>query len=98
MPCYQGDLPEALHHLRAEGVLTLAAVVQEGAVYFDEVQELPRRWAMVLGSEHFGVETAVREACDKLVKIRMASGVNSLNVVISGGVLVHGCVERESRE
>ncbi|CAE7925815.1 ysgA [Symbiodinium necroappetens] len=98
MPCYQGDLPEALHHLRAEGVLTLAAVVQEGAVYFDEVQELPRRWAMVLGSEHFGVETAVREACDKLVKIRMASGVDSLNVVISGGVLVHGCVERESRE
>lgn len=30
---------EALHLLRAEGVLTLAAVVQEGAVYFDEALE-----------------------------------------------------------
>ena len=30
---------EAMRHLRAEGVLTLAAVVQDGAVYFDEALE-----------------------------------------------------------
>ena len=56
-----------------------------------KVHELPRRWALVLGSEHFGVETAVREACDKLVKIRLASGVDSLNVAeLQLGMIVLG--------
>ncbi|CAE7261288.1 ysgA [Symbiodinium natans] len=96
LPCFQGSLPEALRHLRAGGVLTLAAVVQDGAVYFDEVHELPRRWALVLGSEHFGVDAAVREACDKLVKIRMASGVDSLNAtqLRSGGHFGRGSCAR----
>ena len=35
---------EALRQLRAEGVMTLAAVVQDGAVFFDEVSTGPQVW------------------------------------------------------
>ena len=52
----------------------------------------------------------LRELCDQALKVRMAAGVDSLNVprsesyrvlvfgeevVTSAGVLLHGCVERE---
>ncbi|CAJ1426224.1 unnamed protein product [Effrenium voratum] len=97
LPFFQGDLVPLLKELREEGVLTLAAVVQEGAKYLDEVKALPERWALVLGSEHFGVSLEVREVCCGMLKVRMAPGVDSFNVVTSAGVLIHGCVEREGR-
>ncbi|CAJ1373743.1 unnamed protein product [Effrenium voratum] len=79
LPFFQGDLVPLLKELREEGVLTLAAVVQEGAKYLDEVKALPERWALVLGSEHFGVSLEVREVCCGMLKVRMAPGVDSFN-------------------
>ncbi|CAJ1349059.1 unnamed protein product, partial [Effrenium voratum] len=67
LPFFQGDLVPLLKELREEGVLTLAAVVQ-GAKYLDEVKALPERWALVLGSEHFGVSLEVREVCCGMLK------------------------------
>lgn len=93
VPIVRGDLRCMVEKMRAKAVLPMAAVVQD-AKFLDEVKEIPRRWALVLGSEHFGVVLSVREACD-LVKVRMAPGVDSLNVAASAGVLLHGCCLRE---
>lgn len=97
IPVIRGNLPAMLRELRERwSVLTAAAVIQEGARFLDEMKEVPQRWAIVVGSEHFGVSQAAREACGLLLKIRMAPNVDSLNVVVSAGVLLHGCVERET--
>merc|ERR1711972_345436 len=88
VPILRGDLVAMLHELRANDVVVAAAIVQEGARFLDEVAHMPKRWALIVGSEHFGVSEVAREACDELLKIRMAPGVDSLNVVVSAGVLL----------
>eukprot|EP00931_Biecheleriopsis_adriatica_P109651 TRINITY_DN83903_c0_g1_i1.p1 TRINITY_DN83903_c0_g1~~TRINITY_DN83903_c0_g1_i1.p1 ORF type:complete len:295 (+),score=44.82 TRINITY_DN83903_c0_g1_i1:25-885(+) len=97
VPIFRGSLAPIMTELADAGIFTAAAVVQDGAKYLDNVNGLSPRWALVLGSEHFGVSNEVREVCDLHVKIRMAEGVDSFNVVTSAGVLLHGCVEREKR-
>eukprot|EP00913_Durusdinium_trenchii_P003642 g3370.t1 len=94
IPLLQGNLVAMLDELKQAKVMTMAAIVQD-AKFLDEVPILPQRWALVLGSEHYGVSAAVRAVCDLPLKVRMADGVDSLNVVTSAGVLIHGCVERE---
>eukprot|EP00435_Cladocopium_sp_Y103_P067465 s193_g30.t1 len=96
VPLIQGDLVAMLQELNDAEVLTMAAIVQE-AKFLDEVPQLPPRWALVLGSEHHGVRPDVRSVCRRRLKVRMAEGVDSLNVMTSAGVLIHGCVERERR-
>jgi len=96
IPIVQGDLPKMLLELGAKGVKCASAVVQDGARFLDDLgTEIPKRWTVVVGSEHFGISSAVREASGMHVKIRMAEGVDSLNVVTSAGVLLHGFIERE---
>eukprot|EP00929_Paragymnodinium_shiwhaense_P001025 TRINITY_DN101245_c0_g1_i1.p1 TRINITY_DN101245_c0_g1~~TRINITY_DN101245_c0_g1_i1.p1 ORF type:complete len:373 (+),score=46.30 TRINITY_DN101245_c0_g1_i1:65-1120(+) len=97
LPVLRGDLVSMLAALRSTGVATVAAVVQDGARFMDEFPRgaLPKRWALVIGSEHFGVCDDVRRMCDILMKMRMAPGVDSLNAVVAGGVMLYGCVERE---
>lgn len=96
LPVIVGNLSEFMLELRNFGVTTASAIVQPDALFLDEVQSIPRRWALVVGSEHFGVSDEVRQSCDLLLKARMAEGVDSLNVVVSAGVLLHGCAEREA--
>ena len=88
-------------------------LLRTGSLTCTEVPVLPPRWALVLGSEHHGVRSEVREVCQMRLKarvpcsgctslagaceVRMAEGVDSLNVMTSAGVLIHGCLERERR-
>jgi len=44
------------------------------------------RTAVVLGNESEGLRPAVRKACDELVAIPLAHGVESLNVAVAAGV------------
>lgn len=98
VPVIRGPLAQMLHELRERGTMVLGAIVQPGARFLTEVDALAPHWALVVGSEHFGVSEEVRQACNMLIKIPMAAGVDSLNAVVSAGVLVHGCVEREQRQ
>ncbi|CAK9019235.1 unnamed protein product [Durusdinium trenchii] len=79
IPLLQGNLVAMLDELKQAKVMTMAAIVQD-AKFLDEVPILPQRWALVLGSEHYGVSAAVRAVCDLPLKVRMADGVDSLNV------------------
>ena len=48
--------------------------------------DLGDRYALVMGSEGRGLRPLVREHCDHLIKIPMASGVESLNVSVAAGI------------
>ena len=54
--------------------------------YFEE--KFPKKTALVLGSEGFGIRKKVKENCDILVKIPMYGKINSLNVSVAGGVIL----------
>ena len=45
--------------------------------------------ALVLGSESKGIRPLVLSSCDYIVKIPIASDVESLNVAVAGGILMH---------
>jgi 23S rRNA (guanosine2251-2'-O)-methyltransferase len=46
----------------------------------------PPRTALVMGNETTGLSTKVRKQCDTCLRIRLAEGVNSLNVAIAAGI------------
>ncbi|MBK8726584.1 MAG: RNA methyltransferase [Holophagaceae bacterium] len=48
-----------------------------------------RRTALVLGEEGPGLDPAWRERCDRLVRIPMHRGVDSLNVAAAGAILMY---------
>lgn len=51
--------------------------------------ELPARMALVVGNEGAGVSAAVAARADQRVSIRMSPGVESLNVAVATGILLH---------
>ena len=53
-----------------------------------KVPSLPPRWALVLGSEHYGVRPAVREVCRMRLKVEQKGECG--NTAKQGGVLSGG--------
>ena len=51
--------------------------------------EPPPRLALVVGNEGSGISDAARSRADRLVAIRIAPGVDSLNVAVATGILLH---------
>ena len=49
----------------------------------------PQRLALVVGNEGSGVSDAARERANRLVAIPIASSVESLNVAVATGILLH---------
>jgi TrmH family RNA methyltransferase len=49
----------------------------------------PARVAVVVGNEGGGLSPASRERADKLVAIPIARPVDSLNVAVAAGILLH---------
>ena len=52
---------------------------------------------IVFGSEGKGLHRLVKENCDYLVKIRMKGHVNSLNVSVSCGIVLHDIMRRRTQ-
>lgn len=53
-------------------------------------QPIPRRVALVVGNEGAGLSAEARTACDALVALEINSDVESLNVAVAAGILLHG--------
>ena len=51
-----------------------------------------QRVALVLGAEDAGLRRLQREACDELVRLPMAEGVESLNVAAATAVALYELV------
>ena len=80
-----GDWPDALERVKHHGLQLLAMTPREGA---DDLRAMPApsRWALLLGAEGPGLSDAALAAADRLVRIPMAGGVDSLNVATAGAV------------
>lgn len=51
--------------------------------------EAPERLAVALGNEGAGLTAAVRERCDALISIPIEPAVESLNVAVAAGIILH---------
>lgn len=54
--------------------------------------------AIVVGSEGFGMNRIVREACDVIVKIPVMGEINSLNASVAAGVLAFEIVRQRNKK
>ena len=69
------------------GFHTLAMALREQSVSLEEPALRTRpRLAILLGTEGTGLAAATVDACDEVVRIPMAHGVDSLNVAAAAAV------------
>jgi tRNA G18 (ribose-2'-O)-methylase SpoU len=80
-----GRWPSALELLREHGFEVLALTPAAAAEPLRDVTP-PPRWAVLLGAEGPGLTAAAMAAADRLVRIPMAEGVDSLNVATAAAV------------
>ncbi|MHC5068505.1 MAG: TrmH family RNA methyltransferase, partial [Planctomycetota bacterium] len=90
------DLPAWLTAARARGLWCVAGHRGPLSQHLDELSSCPAPWALVVGNEDRGPQPSTLAACDGSVAIRMAAGVDSLNVATAGAILLNGLREREA--
>lgn len=83
---------EAADTLRANGYPLFGLDAEEGDALFSTA--LPRKIALVLGGETYGVSPEVRARTTGWLSIPMAGGVESLNVASAAAVLCFDLVRR----
>ncbi|MDG2333656.1 MAG: RNA methyltransferase [Myxococcota bacterium] len=83
------DWPAGLRQLQAAGYSVVALDPEGESIAAAASRGLPRRSALVLGTEGAGISEAVLELADLRLKIGMASGVDSLNVATASGIALH---------
>ena len=80
---------EAVEQLRTEGYTLLAVEQVEGAVMLDQLEVDPAaKYALVFGNEVMGVDQAVVDRCDGAIEIPQIGTKHSINVSVSGGVVL----------
>ncbi len=80
-------IADALLALRSKGH-TLVAAASDGELEPEALGELDRV-CIVLGNEREGIRPEVLAACDKTVRVPMRGFVESLNVSVTGAILMH---------
>jgi 23S rRNA (guanosine2251-2'-O)-methyltransferase len=82
------NLANALEAFKKAGVWIVGADMDgENA----KTADLPRPFALVMGSEGEGLHQLIKKRCDVIVKIAKTggAGIDSLNVGVAAGVLIH---------
>lgn len=86
---YYPTSSECVARLRAEGYRIYAIEQVEGAVMLDAFRAEPGvKYALVFGNEVEGVDQAVVDLCDGSIEIPQAGTKHSINVSVSGGVVL----------
>lgn len=93
MPIWRSDdLLADLDRLREQGGYELAATVLSPQAVPLAAWRPARRVAVLLGAEGPGLAPQVITRCCRQVSIPMAAGVDSLNVVVAGGIVLHHAI------
>jgi 23S rRNA (guanosine2251-2'-O)-methyltransferase len=87
-----GNLVNLLERLKEKGIWVVGVDQEAGTPWTRFDYSLPL--ALVLGGEEKGIRRLVREHCDVLVGIPLASGVDSLNVAVAAGILLFEVVRQ----
>lgn len=86
---YHHKTTECLDELRAAGYRILAVEQVEGAAMLDDFRpEQGVKYALVFGNELFGVNQEAVDGCDGAIEIPQLGTKHSLNVSVSGGVVL----------
>ena len=80
------NLARTLRGLREQGVWIVGAAGEADDTLY-EVDFTPPT-AIVLGAEEKGLRRLTREVCDRLARIPMAGGMESLNVSVAAGIFL----------
>jgi tRNA G18 (ribose-2'-O)-methylase SpoU len=92
--------PGTIALARAAGVMTLALTPEPAADDLAAVGEelaAASRWLLLAGNEGFGLQDETMAACDRRVRIPMASGVDSINVATAVAIALYELGRRGSR-
>jgi TrmH family RNA methyltransferase len=79
---------EIFDKLKQQGY-TIAGAVMDGQGMNEPSKSIPEKWALVLGSEAHGFPDSVHEQFDKSITIPGYGKIDSLNVAVAGGILLH---------
>lgn len=86
---YRGNTVDAVAELRAEGYTILAVEQVEGACNLGEfIPDRSAKYALVFGNEVDGVAQEVADICNGAIEIPQLGTKHSLNVAVSGGVVL----------
>lgn len=86
---YHTSTEECLAELRTEGYALYAIEQVEGAVMLDAFCADPaKHYALVFGNEVMGVGQGAVDLCDGAIEIPQAGVKHSINVSVSGGVVL----------
>lgn len=86
---YFEDTLDALTYLKDKGFETYAIEQADRATMLDELSlDKAKKYAVVLGNEVKGVQQKVVDACDACIEIPQFGTKHSLNVSITGGVVI----------
>ena len=80
---------ECVQSLKSEGYTIVAIEQVEGAAMLDEfAPQVGKKYALVFGNEVEGVAQEVVDMCDSAIEIPQLGTKHSLNVSVSGGVVL----------
>lgn len=86
---YYKTTEECIGRLHADGYEVLAVEQVKGAVMLDAFRAVPGvKYALVFGNEVMGVGQAAVDLCDGAIEIPQAGTKHSINVAVSGGVVL----------
>lgn len=86
---YFEDTHVALENLKAQGYTVFAIEQAEGSTKLPGLKLDPtKKYAVVLGNEVKGVQQSVVDACDGCIEIPQFGTKHSLNVSVTGGIII----------
>lgn len=93
MPVYSAqNLITTLEDAKVKGWRVLGAAAERNAVPCHQIHNNNGPVILVVGNEGYGLRTTIKRVCDGLVKIQgggNGGGIDSLNVSVATGILLH---------
>ncbi|MDT7833472.1 23S rRNA (guanosine(2251)-2'-O)-methyltransferase RlmB [Flavobacteriaceae bacterium S356] len=90
--CKVNHIKDALFLLQAEGIKTVAATEKTEDSVYDI--DLNQPLAIIMGSEHRGINPSVLKMVDYKAKLPLLGAIESLNVSVACGVLLYESVRQ----
>ena len=83
------DTHEALTALQARGYIVYAIEQAEGSTKLPSLKlDASKKYAVILGNEVKGVQQSVVDACDGCIEIPQFGTKHSMNVSVTGGIII----------
>jgi TrmH family RNA methyltransferase len=95
LPMVQENLSEAIPRMKEQGITVVGTSPHAGFWHFE--YDYPDRVAILLGNEGQGVDPALAALADANVRIPMPGGTESLNVSVTGAILVYERIRQQYR-